>query len=62
MWKWKWDICTDTKNEELDTSKEVESEDDNNLMEDTENDDHEEAAAMTHTVLVSQRYHSHKLL
>ena len=46
VWKWKWDICTDSENEELDTSKEVESEDEENLIEDTEND-HEE---VTHTV------------
>ena len=46
VWKWKWDICTDSENEELDTSKEVESEDKENLIEDTEND-HEE---VTHTV------------
>ena len=49
---WKWDIIEDVSEpEELDTSREVESED--NKMEETESDsDHEAVAAIrgTHTV------------
>lgn len=48
---WKWDICTFSESEELDTSKEFESEnDEKDTKSDTQTDEEAAAVPITHTV------------